>query len=752
MTAVRTEGTSVPTSARTAGLFRRRGRLRVPAESTGRGRTRRRIAAGAAGVAMMAAGLTLLPVTAPPSQAVSTSTLGMFDQSVGNVVRILGKLVQTEKNGKWVKWETNPWFVAPASLLVLGAPLFNQVVKDKDPNADALDKVTNLVTKVKAMQTELSQMQQSLDAVTVTLTTAHANSMLGACHAQTAQLNDYLTALQTGNDMYAEIVDQLQHLRTPADVAVLKEYTDQFVKDQLGTAVLVDGAPMAKAVDRVHIALMNSAGAQGMIQICGKAYLADWKARNLAAAPKMSAGSPGLWMDDRAYYKPLQDLVEFWETAQAQGVYLLQQAVLIKAGLLGAGKIPAPTDGPAQVCDKQHADAVTDVGLLCSSAAEYTKRFYGNLVTELRTVGAPYSDDKVVLQTGTKITGLRGAGDVDIPTTIWARDPAATKLSWATSPQLPGLSTKGGSYDGLDDWVPADDEQWLGLTAGYRQSHPSDTTNPAPLQRDENGDAAPGARVGGKQGSAADVATFGPVDVLRKMTGLTSPVPDRNGVAGVKAFGAGTSGAYWIPGTSVPVKLENANGGGSGATSPSTGLGFPNSSHVSDAKSSVAASFADNGFEVRCMVLAADGVLCDDTTISSWWMSRQHSSYVSTYAPHLGGLVNWDVDATWTVTPTTPGAGVLSASGTRTGCKWSGACTVYVQQVKNLPGWLNDYTNRLGTTWKATPMKASVWPTTRLPAFCETQMTTTWGVPTRCGDALTQYLADTLPSLSEADL
>jgi hypothetical protein len=719
-----------------------------------RKRGRRRWAAGAACVTVAAGGMTLLPIAAQPAQAYTTPIMSTYATAGSTVFRIMNKLYNKE---------SSKWFMFGASAVTIAVPLIttaNWMYDHYNPEAtsqDVLERLDQVQAQISDLKTDIAQLHDQLDTVQTQMSRDKADSLLATCGLHTAGIVDQLAKMDTATEAYQHIIDLAQTTKSPADAAKLKVFINQFVKSQLGDSDTVGDSPAAAGINTIHFSMLSTGGTQGVIQNCGKAYLQNWRSPDNRSTGQVS----DLWLDDRVYYAPLQNLVYFWQTAQAQTLLLLENAVLLRVGDLVAatGKGPTTVSAAESLCSDPAATAsVPKAAALCESLRNYGTKFARNMTDEWKQVGAPYTDDKVVLQAGSGQTLKPDAPRKTIPTTVWARDPGATGISWATSPQSWDTSVdKAASYDGLDDWVPADGDQWTGLLNQYQISHPTDAgTTAKPLQ---NWNTVPG-NLGfifhtgptGKDPYSSTVlrnadnkggevlSAYSPVDLLTRMTKATLTDP----LTGATSSAFPTAGAMtqvWMPGES---RTPNT------AADDNKGLGFPSNRDLrTNNKFDAQAMFGDNGFGVKCMVVVHDGVLCDDATISQWWTTYQSAKY---RMDNTGFWSSMEESAKFTVTPH-KGLDVLEVTGSSNDrCTQKGECPLFTQKIPQAPNWMLDYRAKGGKATKAGTTKAQLWPVTRVPAMCETPTVTSWGAPTRCGDALTQWLAKNVPSLANPDV
>ncbi|MBM9469351.1 DUF7507 domain-containing protein [Nakamurella leprariae] len=675
--------------------------------------------------AVLAAGLVVVPVT-PPAHAVSQPLSALWLNGLGTTMRVVNKVFN---------WETKLAGGAGVAIaLSLAAPLVSSLFGDSGPSTqDVLDKLDDIEGDLDAMELQLDQVEQQVLQVDV-------DTLMGTCQIQTNRLTSMLAQIDRATTNYAEIVNEMRSLEPGDDPGVLKVSIADFLRTVVGDAKVATNAPLAAVIADIHQAMVTSGGGAGVIETCGKAFLQQWRSSTTTSGPaagKAATDSAG-WVDDRQYYDRLSDLVRFWQTAQAHALFLLEQAVLMQVGQVWMRQQqPLTVDDAESICRLAETRHVADAQSLCRTTSRFATTVHTNVLTEWSQVGVPYSDDQVVLSLGTDVTELRGPKNAVIPSTAWVRDPAASSIPWATTPQSWSARPTPGTVGDLTGWLPANSAQWTGLSSGYLASHPSVAPSKVgPRQR-----WAIGTSTSPDAFTSSHVPAFQPLDVLATMDRVTQPSAPVAG--GAPAFNTRGVQQVWIPNETATKNLNyHFNGGG---LSFPQGTFLPGNTNIWGKK--FLPYYADNGFTVRCMVLAGDGVLCDPDTVGSWWVAQQETEYWVVSS-------NWFTDndtgaAKFTVSPTSGAVEGLVGYGLNHGCTGGRYCGVSLNGLGSYPGitsvpsWIAPHTSVFGVVTTPPDRAHSVWPALTLPTG--PGCTTVWGAPTRCGAALQAWFAATIP-------
>jgi hypothetical protein len=585
---------------------------------------------------------------------------------------------------------------------------------DPDPDEPTLQDVLDKLTELDDIETRLDEMQETLATIEEQVLQLDRDVLMGTCTAQASELKTFIGQVALTQESYSQVVDGIEELRTSADPDgdELGVFIDSFIEDTLGGTdkKSVFGSPLALGIEQNHASLMSSAGGNGVIQTCGRVLYDQWKTSTKAAGPSTSttATETGLWLDDRQYYQPVQEMVMYWQAAQSQGLWLLQQATIMQAAkLYVAQKGPLATADQGNVCyQAKHTKGAAKAAAICDTAFSFSKAVYGNIAAEWRQVGMPISNDEVVVSLGTDLTGITPGGR---PTTtrVWARTPSQVPADWTAGT----WTTKSApvSFNGIDGFVAADSATWKDLDAGYRGSHPGVTV---PVQKPV-------------QDPYSD--NFAPLDILTTMRTTNQ--------AGVARGSFDTTGVQmvWIPNeTATPMGLRFDE------SSYRTGGTFIPEYMTRDQGSSPRWTriYDDQGVAVRCLVAPIDGVLCGNDTAELWFYARQKAVY--------GEDSRQDVDV-FSVVPSSPVLGEFEGRGKGFGSCFEYYCPVQLNLgVTKLPDWLARWEGSGGQVYDEPTRSATLWPVAPVPSC-----TTIWGAVTRCGtEQLDAWLKATVPNPS----
>ncbi|WP_157970524.1 DUF7507 domain-containing protein [Nakamurella deserti] len=620
--------------------------------------------------------------------------------------------------------------------LTLAAPVISGLL-----GAPQGPSISDVLAQLDVIEDDLKQMETQLVDINKQVLDSEAVTEIGDCNIETNALKQYRTQVYEINESYQTWVTELAAVKVKTDLARVKAAQDDFIAAALGPDVTqVFGTPLATAADNIHASLL---GSDGIIATCGKAYLQTWLNSTAAGAAPTAVGADtvGAWADDRSYYTNMTQLVQFWQTVESHAVFLQQQAVLMKIG----SKWPTTTTAPASDNPDGVCTAITNVAdeQLCVSLLTYGKTNRSNLVDEWKSAGVPLTDDTVLLSLGTNVTGLKAADGDAIPTTAWLRDPKASGIPWATTPQPWSASQTSATADGFT-WTPATGAQWQGLDDGYRASHPSAAP---PVRPARTGNICTGDAQFSRCPNPQDMYTgsgvrpYAPLDILPLMQRVITS--DQRG-----AFTTAGVAHVWMPGESASPDLHPWRSDPNGTNyNTGPGLMFPGQFSVNQADNDFAnlterqytyPYYNGPGLGTKCMVLSPDGVLCDPAVVSSWWAGQLTVSY---------GLTDWNVltqnyssQGSFAVTPSSTAVTAFAGSGSRGDNDCSGTtCGIGLDTVTGKPGWL--------TTIAGVPDDAAtLWPAATVPDRATSpDCWTSWGVPTRCGAAMDAWLAANIP-------
>ncbi len=661
---------------------------------------------------------TLVGVGASVAPFASTQPAYAASSKLENWANALSKTFTSA--GKVFGIEKSIGFLAGSGVLTFAGPLISMLLTDSGPS------LGDVMSKLGDVENQLASVQQDLDAIDSEVRQADLDALMGTCDVETSELTDLLTDVESAQNEYNQMISQMKTIDDMSDVENLKKQTDGFVQTVFGAGktsqTFIDGTDLGAAILAAHNRLVSTGGSHGVIEACGKAYLDDW--RNRTASPSAIAAASttaaGAWVGDEEYYSSLQDLVMYWQTVQAQAVYLLQQAAYLQAVQGYATEVaPLTTEEAAHACSSVQKGS--DAYALCASTLTFTQNFRADIVTQWEQAGVPYSDDDVVLALGSDVTGI--ASSTAIPSRLWARNPDAFGDGAAqATPQGPA-----GAFDttfaGWSGWSPAGSTEWNQLAAGLTASHQGTAGQKMSARQEIDDDA--------DTYDAFGVQPFAPVDVLSAMA------------ANQRANGSGqfsvAGSIYWLP-------QETATSAHRNLYFPSAPL-FANSYDMPDmpdvVKHPMNSWYAGPDLPVACMVIPIDGVLCGDDIVSRWWAGRQESDYTLVSANWF--THNYTGAATWSVAPSSDQVPALQVSGQNSGCNDRLVCMIPVNEgVGSMPPWVLAFLDASGTVHDpavdaADTYTQRVWPVLDLPT--DPGCTTVWGVPTRCGAAMDAWIA-----------
>lgn len=704
-------------------------------------RTRRlaRVAATALVVAVVGTGgVVLAPAPAAHAawQPSTTSWISGLDAALGSA-------------GRLFSFETGPVDI----LASLAGPLISSIfgLGDEGPSIDdVLDKLKELDD----IEYKLDQMQKNLDEIEAAINRTDVDVLMGTCNLQASQLDPYIADLTIAQQTYANVIRKIEAIRQPGGDQNqkkddLKKAVNTFVSNALGsesgTSVLT--SPLNRRLTQVHVSMVSTNGGAGIIQSCGRAFYAQWKNDNASKAGLMAAtpDDPGAWLDDRQYYEKLQTVVQYWQTASAQGAFLLQQATIMQATKMYVSgdhpKTLEPEDA-TNVCAIAQTTSGSSAGTrqLCEEGLQSATAFYSNLAGEWRQVGLPYSDDSIVMSLGSDVTGVAGADGKPVASTLWARTPSTFPASWTTGTWgLQGAAAT--TVDGIPGFSPANSAEWQDLSSSYQADHP---TIPFPAQI--QGQLWQASTQGNRQ-AITGTRPFAPVDILARMRSSLAPTAESPDGTPQKAFDLTGVGSVWMPGETGTFTFPNSRSP-QYKFGPETGLSITPARYINDG----IGFYDDSGLSIKCFVAPVDGVLCDSDTVGSWWNTHQAASWTTDDTPttnpsnqlfqivpsdpDMGGLVI-DSDAYWRCNTRFTDDDYLP---------YSTECGSRITYIPGLPAWLAPVTAKSGVNYEGDPTATkTLWPATRLPTDCKP---TVWGAPTRCGAAMESWLKATIPNPS----
>jgi hypothetical protein len=707
-----------------------------------------RIAAVAATGALVGAAAVVAPIQRPepasalaiPWATVGTAALKALNWAVADSNRVWGERAREQRTE--APGYNKAADVVRQMLAAAAGSGRNEANRQLDHVIDQLDDVRH----------ELKEMRQQVSTIQTQIVNADVTVQFGACANRVSELREFTTELRLAQQNFDYILQSADAQKRGKGAALLVEQVNQFVKLVLDGATTIDNAPLARQLRKVNTVLLSSGGGQtGIIESCGSAYYAQWKER--VGSATASGDQAGAWTDDRQYYSKLQELVEFWQVMQVQALYMVQQAALLQATQLYSARVePLSGDDASWICatvlEKQEPVEALN---LCTTGQQFTDRMHDDFVAQWTQTGVPYSDGDVVLALGTAITGLPATGGASIPSTLWARTPSA--VPWVSSGTWDSANVSA-TRDGVV-FRPAGSTQWNDLVTGYRRSHTAVTPAPAALRQpwlekiqgyvfSDINVGAPTAQIG--------IDPYAPVDILGTMDAVradAAPVFDTAGTDRV-----------WLPNETATPKAYKVVLGS--ATISSRASVFPPTFVLTGTEKGT------NGFGVRwaqtlytdaapvlrCSVQRVDGVLCGEEAVTGWWLARQSTSFTmddsNWWTQKYTGRVTYDV------TPSVASLGSFTLGPIVNGSCDSGgnvselSCPFQLgrSDARQIPAWVDSLSTTAGETLRGDLTAGTLWPVAAVPdtAACgSTAATTSWGVPTRCGTALSAWISQNVP-------
>jgi hypothetical protein len=694
-----------------------------------------------------AAGVVAVPTATPAVAAEPVSAVGGGSGAGDSWVKTLNSLFGDVT--KMFGVDKMPEVVAVNFALTWAGPLISALFGISDPKQPSIQDVLD---ELKTVETQLSNIETDLSRLETEINQVNANVLMSTCKVETSELTPFFTQLQQSQRGYGDLLAAASPDKDgKVDPTRLGIALNAFIKVTVGD----DGgqarnSTMATRISDVHNALVSTGGTQGILQTCGEAYFQQWM---LDTAPGAAADVSGRWVDDQQYYGRLMDVLRFWQTAQAQGAFLLQQAVLMQAALQFVAGGPLTLDDAASVCyvAKQGTTVqARTAATTCDYGLEYNQELHADFVQEWQQAGIPYSDDKVVMSLGTSVTGLKD-GTTEIPTRVWARKPSFDFALWATGTLARWDNTNAPvvARDGLS-FTPSGSADWNGLIGGYRASHPAVTPPERAVLQQPSSRNDPWT-IGGT------VAKFAPLDILATMrsTRTTADQPT--------AFNADLVSQVWLPGETATRHKQDywysvrvgSHRGASSAFLPTAALDWQDD--LSEAPWKLTwVSIETNPYyyggepEIRCSVMNADGIVCG-STIDSWWTARQHTDVTPTSGSNI--TMNYSIEGTYALRPTDPTIGDFTVSGYNLGCTGT-ECGIDGNRSVTAPAWINEaHPYVSGQTFGGGPLTSqTLWPVAKIATLADCGGTDTtrpytnvWGTPSRCGDAFTAWAAQNVP-------
>jgi hypothetical protein len=681
--------------------------------------------------AVIGAALVVAPAQSSPAQAAWEKNAPAWTSAMNSSLATLSKAFGWEKT-----------FFGPAgniALAILG-PLIASVLGTGEPG------ISDVMNELDDIEHEIDRMEQSLDRIERDVLQVDIDVLMGTCNVETSQLSSYMTILQEAQEDYAKILEVVSEMKPDDNGAVFEQYVNDFIDTTMGTHNVVGSTPMATQIRDVHNALVSTNGYKGIIEVCGQAYLQDWRTSVATQIATTDKDVAGVWLDDQQYYDRMVELVQFWQTAEAQGSFLLQQAALVKATAEYVGVATLDIDDSENVCYNAKQDpAQAAATVLCDSGYAFGKTLYADFLHEWQQAGVPYSDDQVVMSLGSDVTGYLDPNKVSVPSTVWARTPDSVGASWSTGTWDTHATPV--SYLGLPMGA-ATGAQWTALGQSYEASHPAHLARTPAFQ-------SPWRPSYSQPFAVTGVPEYKPVDVLGLMGSVTTAVGEPT------AFDPTGVRMVWIP--QETVERQNIDYGSLHWENvwqytyytdfPATA--FPPSVVQSNVTFDEGSSFhhyiltyyADSPVTLRCSVMPVDGVLCDKGTVAGWWTVRQTTDIT---VPSINDFTgNYTGVGTYTVTPTDSTLGTFTGTGTDKSCTGGEPCGIlFNDSIGAMPPWVESFAPTVGQAGGGPLTEETIWPAANVAteADCGASAHSIWGVPSRCGQAFdgwaTAYIPD----------
>jgi hypothetical protein len=682
-----------------------------------------KLVAGAAVASVLATGAVVGPLApAQPAMAASGSSSSTWLSAINSAFGT---------SAKFFALDSNPYVFSANIALTLLGPLV--------ASASAGPSISDVMNGLGDVKNDIAALTTTLDRVETEVLNIDSDLLLGVCELETRDLTALRHSVSDAQDQFATIAVESASVATASDVGPLRDRVDDFIDNVLGENqyTFLNATPLGSALGLAHDELTSTTGDHGVIETCGRAYLAAWRAQNAAVASPTDAA----WLDDRAYYEPLQTLVTYWQTVQAQGMYLLQQAALLEAVLeYDAQTTPLAPDEVPNVCAlaTEPGSPATHAAEICSSLETTTDKFRADIIVQWTQTGVPYSDDDIVLSLGSAVTGLTASGGGSIPSTAWIRDPSAFPGGVLGGPNDDTLATS--VFDTIDGWKPGDSVQWEGMEAGFAVSHPHVQRTPQEVAQpwyvwagedsDETWDEVEWTKTG--------LSPYTSLDLLMMMGASRQP----DGVTATFADSAVKS-PVWIPTEKATFDLSTRKiwSDDHDALSGGSGLAFAPATYFDWQGNEAGSYYAGPGLSVWCMVAPSDGVLCDDARVGSWWVANMHADYTSSSDDIL-----WeDAAGTWTVTPGSPELSSFTTTGTETCLITDDYCPIPMNGQTTMAPWVVPFIddNQILQTPSDAAAQETRWPALEMPTA--EGCTTPWGVPTRCQTGFDAWVAATIP-------
>ena len=316
-------------------------------------------------------------------------------------------------------------------------------------DAAALASINNdlqtIINQLAGIQQELSDINKAIDQLD--------------CDTQSQAAKKLVTPIQTAVLEYKGFADQAAGKYGPASVPPLDKMNDW-------AATVTDPTNGVRpALLAINTALTNAGSAKGIIAVC----------LDPNVLPPPAAGTVG----DTDYYvsnpegtPTVANLIDFWFTYQAQGLWMLQEAYHYQAQ-----QATGQTLQPDQVGDVCTNATGSLAQYACTQAIEDTNTTYESLAQQFLSAGLPYTDDQVLtLNTGDANAKLFPRSLEEF--TAAAGDSCPSPL---TAAQLCGVTVATGAtvtdamkveFNGYSPWTAATKGQFQNILAKRGSTSP----------------------------------------------------------------------------------------------------------------------------------------------------------------------------------------------------------------------------------------------------------------------------------------
>ena len=247
-----------------------------------------------------------------------------------------------------------------------------------------LPDTTQILDRVKDLQTSISDVQRTLNDIQFTLSKIQCQGSLNQVEALQQQIQS-LWSRYAGSQS-TSVLNIARRRSTTANTTTAEEM--QIINKWVDDVLFGTPTTLLYNVQRLHVLLVGDPPAtEPLLQLCGVPALAGWF-RNANAS---TVRSP---LDDRQYYGPVQALVLKYVILQSQGAQMLKDAYMWRAQKLVKDKDSANlpvaliTGG---LCDWTYLvpdnDPVAEARDPCDDWVTSAREIYNNMVRLLFRFG-----------------------------------------------------------------------------------------------------------------------------------------------------------------------------------------------------------------------------------------------------------------------------------------------------------------------------------------------------------------------------